>query len=163
MVDRLAPRWGIESNPADRPRLKFLPLRALQRTYADRLLVVGDAAGLVKPTTGGGIYYSVLSAALAAEVAEPALQRDRLHAAALRPYQSRWRRRLAGEFHAQLMLRNLAQRMSDRQIDALFELALTDGVMPIVSRTASFNHHRPLIHALLRHAPARRIFRPART
>jgi hypothetical protein len=56
----------------------------------------------------------------------------------------------------------VAERMSDTQIDALFELALTDGVMPIVQRTASFNNHRPLIHALLRHAPARSIFRPAR-
>ena len=52
--------------------------------------------------------------------------------------------------------------MSDRQIDALFDLALTDGVMPIVERTATFNHHRPLIQALLRHAPARRILWPAR-
>jgi digeranylgeranylglycerophospholipid reductase len=163
MVGRLAPRWGIAPAEDDRPRLKFLPLRALQRTYADRLLVVGDAAGLVKPTTGGGIYYSVVSAAFAADVAETALRADRLHASALRIYQTRWRRRLAGEFHAQVMLRHIAQRMSDRQIDALFELALTDGVMPIVSRTASFNHHRPLIHALLRHAPARRIFWPART
>jgi geranylgeranyl reductase family protein len=163
MVDRLARRWGIAREAGERPRLKFLPLRALQRTYDDRLLVIGDAAGLVKPTTGGGIHYSVLSAALAAEVAEPALKGDRLHASALRQYETRWRRRLAGEFHAQLVLRHIAQRMSDRQIDALFELALTDGVMPIVSRTASFNHHRPLIHALLRHAPARRIFWPART
>jgi hypothetical protein len=70
---------------------------------------------------------------------------------------------LSGEFHAQWALRRLAERMSDRQIDALFELALTDGVMPIVQRTASFNHHRPLISALLRHAPARQIFWPART
>ncbi|MBI4486733.1 MAG: NAD(P)/FAD-dependent oxidoreductase [Acidobacteria bacterium] len=162
MVDRLIPRWGIRRD-GERPRLKFLPLRALQRTYADRLLVVGDAAGLVKPTTGGGIYYSILSAALAADVGEAALQCDRLQASALRPYQTRWRRRLSRELHAQSALRNIAQRMSDRQIDALFELALTDGVMPIVTRTASVNHHRPLIHALLRHAPARRIFWPART
>jgi digeranylgeranylglycerophospholipid reductase len=162
MVERLAPRWGVAPD-AHRPRLKFLPLGAITRTYADRLLVVGDAAGLVKPTTGGGIYYSVLSAALAADAAEPALRQDRLQASSLRAYQTRWRRRLAGEFHAQSALRGLAQRMSDRQIDALFELALTDGVMPIVERTASFNHHRPLIHALLRHTPARRIFWPART
>jgi digeranylgeranylglycerophospholipid reductase len=162
MVDRLAPRWGV-AHDAHRPRVKFLPLSAIKRTYADRLLVVGDAAGLVKPTTGGGIYYSVLSAALAADVAEPALRQDRLQASSLRAYQTRWRRRLAGEFHAQSALRSVAQRMSDRQIDALFELALTDGVMPIVARTASFNRHRPLIHALLRHAPARRIFWPART
>lgn len=162
MLGRLAPTWGIVDDGM-RPRLKFLPLRSIQRTYADRTLVVGDAAGLVKPTTGGGIYYSVLSADIAAGVAVRALDADRLAAADLKPYESQWRRRLSGEFHAQWALRHLAQRMSDRQIDALFDLALTDGVMPIVERTATFNHHRPLIQALLRHAPARRILWPARS
>jgi geranylgeranyl reductase family protein len=161
MVGRLAD-WGVEAAP-EHPRLKFLPLRSIERTFDNRLLVVGDAAGLVKPTTGGGIYYSMLSASIAADVAAPALERDRLDARALRTYQSRWRRRLAGEFQAQWVLRRLAEKMTDRQIDALFELALTDGVMPLVQRTASFNHHRPLIHALLRHAPARQIFWPARS
>ena len=162
MLDRLTPRWGITADGAP-PRLKFLPLRSIQRTYADRTLVVGDAAGLVKPTTGGGIYYSVLSADIASGVAVRALNANRLAAADLKPYESQWRRRLSGEFHAQWALRHLAQRMSDRQIEALFDLALTDGVMPIVERTATFNHHRPLIHALLRHAPARRILWPARS
>jgi geranylgeranyl reductase family protein len=162
MLERLTPRWGIAAD-ASRPRLKFLPLRSIQRTYADRLLVVGDAAGLVKPTTGGGIYYSVLSADIASGVAVGALHANRLDAAALKPYESKWRRRLASEFHAQWALRHLAQRMNDRQIDALFDLALTDGVMPIVERTAAFNHHRPLIQALLKHAPARRILWPARS
>ncbi len=160
MVGRLA-SWGVQSDRA-RPRLKFLPLRSISRTFGDRLLVVGDAAGLVKPTTGGGIYYSIVSASLACDVAETALRRNRLGSAALSAYQSRWRRRLSGEFHAQWALRQLAEHMSDRQIDALFELAVSDGVMPIVQRTANFNHHRHLISALLRHAPARQIFWPAR-
>ena len=43
------------------PRLKILPLGPVSRTYGTRLLAVGDAAGLVKPTTGGGIYYSLIS------------------------------------------------------------------------------------------------------
>jgi flavin-dependent dehydrogenase len=162
MLERLTSRWGIAAD-GSRPRLKFLPLRSIQRTYADRLVVVGDAAGLVKPTTGGGIYYSVLSADIASGVVVNALHAGQLGAAALRPYETKWRRRLAGEFHAQWALRHLAQRMNDRQIDALFDLALTDGVMPIVERTAAFNHHRPLIQALLKHAPARRILWAARS
>jgi len=161
MVGRLT-SWGVHPDGA-RPRLKFLPLRSISQTFGDRLMVVGDAAGLVKPTTGGGIHYSIVSASLACDVAETALRRDRLEAAALSVYQSRWRRRLSGEFHAQWALRRLAEHMSDRQIDALFELTLSDGVMPIVQRTANFNHHRHLISALLRHGPARQIFWPART
>lgn len=156
MVDRLRLAWGIQAEDC-RPHQKILPLTAIHRTYADRLLVVGDAAGLVKPTTGGGIYYSLLSARLAADVLEAALARDDLSKSALAEYERLWRARLGAELNAQLSLRMLAQRMSDGDIENLFELARTDGVMPIVRRTASFNRHRKLILALFKHPPARQI------
>ena len=135
----------------------MLPLSTLPRTFASRLLVLGDAAGLVKPTTGGGIYYSLVSAMLAAETLIPALKSDRLEADDLAVYQRRWRRRLGPEFQAQLALRMLAQRLTDPEIDSLFDLARTNGVMPLVRRTAKFNQHRHLIAELFRHAPARRL------
>jgi len=156
-AERVAPSWGINTDSIVTPRRRFLPLSPLPRTFAERLLVVGDAAGLVKPTTGGGIYYSLVSAALAAETLIPALKSDALDAQSLSLYQRRWRERLGAEFQAQLALRMLAQRMSDAEIDSLFDLALTDGVMPIVRRTAKFNQHRHLIVELFRHAPARKV------
>jgi flavin-dependent dehydrogenase len=112
---------------------------------------------LVKPTTGGGIYYSLLSAKLAADVLVTALNRNDLSSSTLAEYERRWRARLGSELSAQLSLRTLAQQMSDGDIEKLFELARTDGVMPIVRRTASFNRHRKLILALFKHPPARQI------
>jgi flavin-dependent dehydrogenase len=156
MVKRLAARWGID-DCGQPPRQKILPLGAIDRTYADRTLVIGDAAGLVKPTTGGGIHYSIWSAALGADVALDALAADRLDAAALASYERQWRDRLGEEFAEQRSLRDLVTRLSDQEIDSLFDLARTDGIMPIVRRTAQFNHHRHLIRALLRHPPARKI------
>jgi len=164
LLDVIADRWGIDRTAAGQPRQKILPLAPLERTYADRVVVLGDAAGLVKPTTGGGIYYSLLSAALAAETLASALARNDLSAASLADYQSRWRKRLGSELRWQLVLRRIAQRLSDAQIDGLFELARTDGLMPILRRTAAFNHHREFIVALLKHPPARRVlFRAALT
>lgn len=161
-VDRVAGRWDLDTTadgdlPAA-PRLKMLPLAPLRKTYADRILAVGDAAGLVKATTGGGIYYSLISASLAAEVLGDALRANKLAADDLAPYQRKWRRRLGPELEAQLSLRLLANRFSDEEIDDLFELAKTDGIMPIVRRTARFNRHRDVIVALLKHPPARRLF-----
>jgi geranylgeranyl reductase family protein len=156
-VARVRGSWGIPPGALCEPRRRFLPLSTLARTFASRLLVVGDAAGLVKPTTGGGIYYSLVSATLAAETLIPALHADQLDADTLSSYQQRWRQRLGPEVQAQLALRMLAQRMSDAEIDSLFDLALTDGVMPIVRRTAQFNRHRNLIVALFKHAPARQV------
>ena len=75
----------------------------------------------------------------------------------LQAYERRWRDLLAPEFQAQHALRLLAHDMSDDDIERLFELARTDGVMPIIRRTASFNRHRKLILALLRYPPVRQI------
>jgi digeranylgeranylglycerophospholipid reductase len=158
LVERVADRWGIRPEDASRPRQKILPLAPIRRTYGDRFLVAGDAAGLVKPTTGGGIYYSLLSGALAADVLAGGLAADDLRASRLEQYQLAWRERLSDEFEAQLSLRLAAHRMSDDDIERLFELARTDGVMPIVRRTASFNRHRKLILALLKHPPVRQLF-----
>ncbi len=156
MLARVAGPWGIDITP-EPPRQKLLPLGAIDRTYGDRTLIVGDAAGLVKPTTGGGIHYSILSAKLASSVAAAALASDRLDAEALASYERAWRDQLGEEFAEQRSLRDLVTRLSDREIDSFFELARTDGIMPIVRKTAQFNHHRHLIRALLRHPPARKI------
>ena len=156
MLGRVAARWGVTT--CDRaPRVKILPLGAVRRTYGARMMAIGDAAGLVKPTTGGGIHYSILSAALAADVAAGALAADRLDAQTLSAYERAWRAELADEFEAQHELRDVATSLSDEAIDGFFELAQTDGIMPIVRATARFNEHRPLIRALFKHPPARRI------
>jgi digeranylgeranylglycerophospholipid reductase len=157
LAARVAERWQIDRDAIPKPRQKILPLAPIPRTYGDRLLAVGDAAGLVKPTTGGGIYYSLVSAGLAADVLSGALTDDELGAERLAPYEHQWRERLQDEFQAQLSLRLFAHRMTDEDIEELFELALTDGVMPIVQRTASFNRHRKLILALLKHPPVRQL------
>jgi len=156
MVDHMRGRLGIASTDVT-PRLKILPLGAIERTVGDRVMAIGDAAGLVKPTTGGGIYYAVLSAALAADVAAGPHHRDRLDAATLSAYERAWRAQLDDEFRAQHALRDVASRLTDEGIDRLFELAQTDGIMPIVRSTARFNRHRDLVWALFRHPPARRV------
>jgi digeranylgeranylglycerophospholipid reductase len=156
MLDRVRDRWGVTVPDDATPRRRMLPLASVRRSYADRVLAVGDAAGLVKPTTGGGIYYSVASGEIAAEVLNIQLACDDLSAGALKEYEKRWRGRFQSEFSAQLALRFVAQKMRDRDIDALFSLATTDGILPLIQQTARFNRHRDFILALLKHPPARR-------
>jgi flavin-dependent dehydrogenase len=157
LASRVSERWAIGRGDIGRPRQKILPLAPLSRTYGNRLLAIGDAAGLVKPTTGGGIYYSLVSARLAAQVLTGALAANDVSAERLAPYERAWRAQLSAEFQAQLKMRAVAHRMTDSDIEDLFELARTDGVMPIVRRTASFNRHRRLIVELLKHPPVRQL------
>ena len=156
-IDSLSRRAGIDPASIPPPRQKMLPLGPVRTSYADRVLAVGDAAGLVKPTTGGGIYYGMLSGQFAADALDEALRRDRLEAGALRPYEARWRRRLGQEIRVGLAFRNIATRLSDESIDELIDLAALDGVAPLIQETASFNWHRKAAIALLGHPSVRRI------
>jgi flavin-dependent dehydrogenase len=158
---RISPRWQTGAfdclDGGLVPRTKMLPLGPIEKTYATRVLAIGDAAGLVKATTGGGIYYSLLSATIAAETLIDAFRRGDLSEPSLAVYEDRWQSLLDEEFSAQMSLRRIANRLSDEEIDDLFELARTDGIMPLVRRTARFNKHRDLIVSLLSHPPARRV------
>ncbi|MFH1723566.1 MAG: geranylgeranyl reductase family protein [Elusimicrobiota bacterium] len=64
---------------------------ALERTYADRVLLCGDAAGFVNAFTGEGIYFAMASGEHAARAALGALERGRFDAGALAGYQRLWR------------------------------------------------------------------------
>ena len=154
---RMRARFGAASDAWPDPRLKILPLGPVSRTYGARLLAIGDAAGLVKPTTGGGIYYSLISGRIAADTLDGALRADDLREARLRAYEVEWRARLGAEIRIGLAFRTLASRMNDRAIDALVELARVDGIIPLLRQTADFNWHRQSALALLRHAQFRKI------
>jgi digeranylgeranylglycerophospholipid reductase len=154
---RLRTRFDIADAEWPEPRLKILPLGPVTKTYGPRLLAVGDAAGLVKPTTGGGIYYSLISGQFAAETLDAALRSDDLRESRLRQYETRWRDRLGAEIRIGLAFRMLASRLNDRGMDSLVELARIDGIIPMLRQTADFNWHRQSALALLRHSQFRRI------
>jgi geranylgeranyl reductase family protein len=153
----LCGRAGVGREAVPTPRLKMLPLGPVSRTYADRVVAVGDAAGLVKPTTGGGIYYGLLSGSIAADVLGDALRRDRLHESGLRRYETLWRRRLGQEIRVGLAFRRIAARLSDETIDSLIDLARVNGIVPLLQENASFNWHRKAAIALLGHPSFRKI------
>jgi flavin-dependent dehydrogenase len=150
-------RAGYDMGKIPPPRLKMLPLAPVPRTYGDRVLAVGDAAGLVKPTTGGGIYYGLISGGLAADVLGQALSRDRLDARALARYEARWQQRLGQEIRMGMAFRRMAAGLDDQAINALVDLARFDGIVPLLQRTASFNWHRKAAVALLTNPAVRRV------
>jgi digeranylgeranylglycerophospholipid reductase len=154
---QIAQESGVDPSSLASPRLKMLPLGPVKRTVAHRLIAVGDAAGLVKPTTGGGIYYSLLSGRLAAETLDSGLRADALLERQLRPHEERWRARLGADIRIGLAFRAIATRIGDRGIHALVELARVDGILPLLKETADFNWHRRAALALLRHPSFRRV------
>ena len=116
----------------------IIPLGPLPKTYANRVLVVGEAAGQVKPTTGGGIYYGLLCADIATEVLHQTFQSGNFSAAALSDYQKKWRARLSRELTIGYWARSLLARLGNNWIDHLFHLASKKGVPELIATTKNF-------------------------
>lgn len=135
--------------PAGEPVRRLLPVGPTLRAHGERILVVGDAAGLTKPVTGGGIFYSLLSAAFAAETLVDALAADDLSAKRLSRYETRWRQRLMPEIRTGRWFRRLLTTLSDREFDTFVAALASDDVRALIDRTAKFNWHRSVILALL--------------
>jgi geranylgeranyl reductase family protein len=131
----------------------IIPLTPPRRTYKERILVVGDAAGQVKPTTGGGIYYGLIGAEIAADVLHQALVDDDLSEKRLARYERAWRRKLGGEIRTGYWARKLFERLNERQIDRLFKIIKASGIDEALLQAAdlSFDWHSRTIMKLLKY------------
>ncbi|MCM8794482.1 MAG: NAD(P)/FAD-dependent oxidoreductase [Candidatus Omnitrophica bacterium] len=136
--------------PNPKMLLSPIPTEPIKRSYADRVLVVGEAAGQVKTTTQGGIYYGMLCAAMAAETLQEAHRRGDFRARVLRRYERTWTQQIGPELKAGSSLRELFSQLSDSQIDAMVELGAKDDIMSLVKRLAHFDWHRNLIQTSLK-------------
>ena len=135
---------------------KAVPLGTLARSYGDRVLVVGDAAGQVKPTTGGGIYFGHLGAQIAAGVLDEALSSDNLTTGQLSRYQKRWKAKMGKELSRGYWARWAYTKLSDRQIERIFSMVDSNGMTEALfnSDNFSFDWHSRLILTVLRRSSA---------
>jgi digeranylgeranylglycerophospholipid reductase len=95
----------------------------ISKTYANGFLAVGDAASQVKPTTGGGIVKGLTCAKIAGEVAASAVKEGTFSDKFLKRYEDQWKQRVKFDMKMMLSARKLLNRLSDREMDKLFDIA----------------------------------------
>jgi flavin-dependent dehydrogenase len=128
----------------------------LTRSYGDRILAIGDAAGQVKPTTGGGIYFGHIGARVAAGVLDEALKHDDLTAGRLSRYQKQWKARMGKELSRGCRARWAYTKLSDRQIEGILNAVDASGTAEALLNSSdfSFDWHSKLITAVLKRSSA---------
>jgi digeranylgeranylglycerophospholipid reductase len=116
----------------------------LPRTFADGLMLCGDAAHMINPLSGGGIVNAMKSGRLAAETAVAALRAGDVSGPALESYHARWMR-LLGDDHVRFYrVKEALARFDDAFYD---NLARTVNRIPEPRRTL----RRIFGEALVRH------------
>lgn len=153
--DRLFPGKELTdaSSLGERLRSRGIVQGPVEPSVADRAVAVGEAAGQVKTTTAGGIFYGMLGAEMAAETLEQGLAEDQLGAERLADYEEHWRGELGPEIEAGLQLQRVGRELSDPEIDELFE-ALQNGVAATIRTVVQFDWHRPALAVLRKRTSA---------
>ena len=151
MVSLLA--QGKIASAESEPSYGGISLEPLTRTHGDRLIVVGTAAGQVKPTTSGGIYYGLLCADIAVNNLRRALVSDDLSARGLSKYEREWKQKLGWELKIGYWARKFYERLRDQQIDQLFDIIKSDGIDKALleAKDLSFDWHGEAILRLMAH------------
>ncbi len=163
LMSSLAAEGKIVSAEA-KPRYRAIPLKPLARTYGERVVIVGDAAGQVKPSTGGGIYYGLLCADIAADNLHVALENNDLSADRLANYERDWRRKLGQELRIDYYARKFYARLSDRQIDHAFDIIKSNHIdKALLENDSFFDWHGKTVLKLIGHRAISKAIRAVKT
>jgi digeranylgeranylglycerophospholipid reductase len=136
----------------------IVPLKPLGRTYGERILAVGDAAGQVKPTTGGGIYFGMLCADTAVKTLHEALRSANLSARSLAAYQRRWHKLIKQELAIDYWAHRFYSSLDDKQVEHIFNVIERHGIHEsiLTSPDITFDWHGKVIFDALKHQSLQR-------
>jgi geranylgeranyl reductase family protein len=129
-----------------------IPLKPLRKTYCDRVVVTGDAAGQVKPTTGGGVFYGLLCADIAADILHKAFSTNNFSSKSLSRYQSEWHKAIGRELRNGYTARHAYEKLSNHRIEQMFNIALKKGIPDAINQSPdiSFDWHSKAMTELIK-------------
>ncbi|KYK31725.1 MAG: hypothetical protein AYK18_06070 [Theionarchaea archaeon DG-70] len=90
----------------------------VKHTYAENLLIVGDAARMANPVSGGGIHTALLSGKFAGETALKAIEQGKYTKKYLKPYEKLWKDDFGKELDLSLKGRFILEEFTDEDFDA---------------------------------------------
>jgi flavin-dependent dehydrogenase len=131
-----------------------IPLEFAPRSYADNVLLVGDAAGQVKPFSGGGIYTSLVAGRHAAETAAAALEADDVSAGRLAAYEKGWKREIGRELVRSLRIRRFGLSLSEGEVERVIRALRSDGMQSLAARYGDIDYPSRVLLRIARSAPA---------
>lgn len=126
-------------------RIEYAPIvlgGPLKTLVKGRTLVVGDAAGQAKPTTGGGIYTGGMGGILAGKWVAEALNRQ--NPSLVKRYEKEWFSEIGRELVMQRILRKIFLRLKEQQVERILETL--DGISGL--EEAHFNRQTLVLKLL---------------
>ncbi|WP_455142473.1 geranylgeranyl reductase family protein [Candidatus Hodarchaeum mangrovi] len=142
----------IHKHPILSPKLKrakvlnswggFVPASGpINKTFSDGFLVVGDAAGQTKATTGGGFNIGSYCGYLAGKTAAKAIIRNKTSSSIMQEYQKAWRAYFEPDLTLMKLLRRTLSFTSDPVLEQLFKVARETDLEENLQKVSNIDLH----------------------
>ena len=122
-----------------------IPLGPPFKTTKENVMLVGDAAGQVKPTSGGGIYMGAVCAKIAGEVAARAARKD----ARLDEYEKRWRSAVGRELSIGMRIHKSLGKLSDENLNEFISFLSKPQINKLITDHGDMDHPSVIFQKLL--------------
>jgi geranylgeranyl reductase family protein len=114
----LEKRVGVKVKPNVYGLIRF---GLMKESVAERVVLVGDAACMVKPFSGGGIIYGLIGSEVCAKAYIKALEEGKFERNFLKKaYENEWKAKLSKAILKGMLLRKIFSKLYDQQLDFLF-------------------------------------------
>jgi digeranylgeranylglycerophospholipid reductase len=132
----------------------IIPLGALKQTVDDRVVLVGDAAAQVKPTSGGGIFTGISSAQIAAQTIIMAIQAQTYSKQFLSRYHTQWKKTIGRELSIGMKLHGLFTTFSDEQFEKYVTKFKESALTNTINEYGDIDYPSKLIKPMIKHTPS---------
>lgn len=126
-----------------------IPIGPQEKTSADSVLLVGDAAGQAKPTSGGGIYTGAFAAKIAGRVAAEASFEGDTSASRLSEYDRLWRKGLSKELDMGMRIHDYMGKLEDNQLNELIGSLNTPSILNMITEYGDMDHPSVLMRKMM--------------
>ena len=126
----------------------MIPISLAPEAVADGALLVGDAAGQVKPSSGGGLYTGGVCARIAGKVAAEAALAGKTAKNDLVVYERRFNEEIGDELRFGRAARRLLSDVEDEAIDVIFRAINRPEVTELIALHGDIDYPSRLVHAI---------------
>lgn len=132
----------------------IIPIDFLKKTYDENLMIVGDAAAQVKPTSGGGIYPGLIAADYCAETALEALDKNDFSSKKLSIYQKKWIKTFGKEIKTGLKFRKIFNNLDDNDFDKYTKMFQNKKIINTINKQGDIDYPSKLVKPLIKTSPS---------
>ncbi|KAA8922091.1 geranylgeranyl reductase family protein [Thermoplasma sp.] len=129
-----------------------IPIRMAERLNTKRTVLVGDAGGIVKPLSGGGIYTGIFSSDVAARYVIEDLENGNT-GTALKKYDREIRATIGRELKKDSMVQSIYSRISDRSFNRIYGMISNEKIIDVINRSGDIDYPSTVIIKVLLRNP----------